>query len=212
MKILKVKNWQEFQHYKDRNPPWIKLHRSLLTDYKFACLQDASKLHLVMIWLLASQTDNEIPADPKFLQNALHLDQEPNLNELIEKGFLFMEQDASSVLAGRKQVAMPETETETDNTSISDMEDSDTETPEDRTSDFQVFWEVYPKKSAKKKAETAWNRLPEKKKAAALQDIKRGRFDKVDRQFIPHPTTYLNGERWEDEMPEQVTDAYAGAI
>jgi len=28
--MLRVKNWGKFQHYKDRNPPWIKLHRGLL--------------------------------------------------------------------------------------------------------------------------------------------------------------------------------------
>jgi hypothetical protein len=58
---LRVKNWAEFQHYKDRNPPWIKLHRALLDDYEFARLPDASKAHLVLIWLLASQSDGRIP-------------------------------------------------------------------------------------------------------------------------------------------------------
>jgi hypothetical protein len=37
---LTIKNWSEFQHYKDRNPPWIKLHRALLDDYAFAALPD----------------------------------------------------------------------------------------------------------------------------------------------------------------------------
>lgn len=27
---FKVRNWEQFQHYKDRNPPWIKLHFALL--------------------------------------------------------------------------------------------------------------------------------------------------------------------------------------
>lgn len=109
--VLRVKNWETFQHYKNRNPPWIKLHRSLLTDYEFACLQDASKLHLVLIWLLASQTNNEIPADARYLQRMLHLDQEPNLNELIKHGFL---EPASGMLATCKQSAVLETETETE--------------------------------------------------------------------------------------------------
>jgi len=32
MLTLKVKNWEKYQHYKDRNPPWIKLHFELLTS------------------------------------------------------------------------------------------------------------------------------------------------------------------------------------
>lgn len=110
--FLRVANWEEFQHYKDRNPPWIKLHRSLLTNYQFACLQDASKLHLMMIWLLASQTDNNIPADPKYLKNILNLESEPNLKELSQLGFLEGNGDASNVLAECKQLAMPEAEAE----------------------------------------------------------------------------------------------------
>ena len=30
---LHIKNWGEFQHYKKRNPPWIKLHKKLLDDF-----------------------------------------------------------------------------------------------------------------------------------------------------------------------------------
>lgn len=114
MEYLTIKNWAEFQHYKDRNPPWIKLHRTLLYDYEFSCLQDASKLHLILIWLLASQSDGKIPDDPKFIQRRLALTSPPNLKQLIELGFLVLEHNDSKVLADCKQVAMPETETETE--------------------------------------------------------------------------------------------------
>jgi DNA-binding NarL/FixJ family response regulator len=30
-----VKNFERFQHYKDRSPPWIKLYNELLDDYEF---------------------------------------------------------------------------------------------------------------------------------------------------------------------------------
>ena len=56
--------WWKYQHYKlMRNPPWIKLHASTLEDYDFGRLQDASKMHLCAIWLLASRTENKIPWD-----------------------------------------------------------------------------------------------------------------------------------------------------
>jgi hypothetical protein len=91
-----VKNWGEFQHYKDRNPPWIKLHRALLDDYEFSRLQDASKAHLVLIWLFASQLDGAIPEDSGFLKKKLGLDKEPDLNVLIKHGFLIPEHVAST--------------------------------------------------------------------------------------------------------------------
>ncbi len=111
MQYLKVKNWEEFQHYKDRSPPWIKLHRDLLRDYNFNCLQDASKLQLMLIWLLASQMDNKIPADAEYIKQQLCIKGEVHLKELIDKGFLI---DDSGVLAECKQLDIGETEAETE--------------------------------------------------------------------------------------------------
>jgi uncharacterized phage protein (TIGR02220 family) len=112
---LRVKNWSEFQHYKDRNPPWIKLHRTLLDDYEFSCLQDASKAHLILIWLFASQRDGLIPNQPKFLKMKLGLDKEPNLKWFIDHGLLVVEQDASKTLAARLQDAPLEEERREEN-------------------------------------------------------------------------------------------------
>jgi uncharacterized phage protein (TIGR02220 family) len=105
MEYLRVKNWAEFQHYKDRNPPWIKLHRTLLDDYEFSCLQDASKAHLMLIWLFASQRDGLVPNDPKFLKMKLGLYSDPNLKYFISHGLLIPEQSASKVLAECEQDA-----------------------------------------------------------------------------------------------------------
>lgn len=109
MDTFSVVNWEKHQHYKDRNPPWIKLHKDLLHDYEFSCLHDASKLQLMMIWLLASQMDNKIPADQKWLKNALHLEEDINLKALSDAGFIDI---ASTVLAERQQVATTEAEAE----------------------------------------------------------------------------------------------------
>ena len=61
--VLSVKNFEQYQHYKDRKPPWIKLYNDVLDDYAFEVMPDASKAHLMLIWLLASRTDNRIPND-----------------------------------------------------------------------------------------------------------------------------------------------------
>ena len=108
MRYLRVKNWAEFQHYKDRNPPWIKLHRTLLDDYEFSRLQDASKAHLMLIWLFASQKDGVIPDDPAFLKRKLGLEREPNLKVFISHGLLIPEQDACDTLAECEQVGTRE--------------------------------------------------------------------------------------------------------
>jgi len=116
MQFFRVKNWDGLQHYRDRTPPWIKLYNHLLDDYEFACLQDASKLHLVLIWLLASRTSNRMPFNKKWIKSKIGVDSEVDLNALLESGFILlepsndgeiqlMEQDASNVLADCKQHA-----------------------------------------------------------------------------------------------------------
>jgi len=112
MDFIKVTNWDKFQHYSKRNPPWIKLHRSLLHDYEYQCLQDASKAHLVGIWLLASQTNNKIPADPRWIANQIGATEKINLKPLIDNGYIECYQDASKVQA--KCYSQTETETETE--------------------------------------------------------------------------------------------------
>jgi uncharacterized phage protein (TIGR02220 family) len=98
VRYLIVKNWSEFQHYKDRDPPWIKLHRTLLADYEFSRLQDASKAHLMLIWLFASQSNGRIPDDPEFLRDKLSLKKPPDLKFFVDHGLLIPEQDASKAL------------------------------------------------------------------------------------------------------------------
>ncbi len=113
--LLRPKSWDKFQHYKDRCPPWIKLHRDLLTDREFMCLPLASKAIAPLMWLLASESkDGTFDGSLEELQFRLHIskkDYEDGLKPLIDKGFFVV---ASGVLADSLQVAIPETERETE--------------------------------------------------------------------------------------------------
>lgn len=85
---LRVRNWEEFQHYKDRRPPWIKLHIALTDDYAFSALPDEQKYHLVGIWLLAARTDNKIPNDPTWVGTKIEASSPVDLDALVRAGFL----------------------------------------------------------------------------------------------------------------------------
>lgn len=111
---LTPKNWSKFQHYKDRSPPWIKLHRELLDDREFMLLPIASKALAPLLWLLASESaDGTFDASDEELIFRLRVTQKDlaGLRPLIDKGFFTV---ASGVLAERKQVARPEGEGETE--------------------------------------------------------------------------------------------------
>lgn len=102
---LKVRNWEQFQHYKDRNPPWIKLHFALLASEDWVTLDDASKLLAVVCMLVASRNNGFVPDNPAYLKRVAYLDRLPKLKPLIDCGFLEIPQaDASAVQALRKRM------------------------------------------------------------------------------------------------------------
>ena len=112
MKLV-PKNWAEFQHYKDRCPPWIKLHRNILNDRLYMCLPVASKALAPMLWLLASESkDGTFDASTEELIFRLRMSEDEvvsGLNALITNGFFL---DASTMLAPCVQPACPEAEGE----------------------------------------------------------------------------------------------------
>lgn len=78
------------------------------------------------------------------------------------------------------------------------------EVGQDPTPDaFDIFWAAYPRKVDKKKARTAFARVkaPVEVLLAALERQKKSEaWTKSGGQYVPHPTTWLNGDRWEDEV------------
>ena len=70
--------------------------------------------------------------------------------------------------------------------------------------EFEQFWQLYQKKVGKLTAKRAWDKLSEEKKAKALEAIVEHRKYWVakgtDWEFIPHASTWLNQERFEDEL------------
>lgn len=192
--LIAPKNWADFQHYKDRAPPWIKLHKGLLDNYEFQCLPVASRALAPMLWLLASDHERgEIDAAPKKLAFRLRMTElEVNdaLKPLIDNGFFLVIQDASGVLADRKQGADLETETE-----------KRKKETEQRARDFETFWAAYPKKDGKRDAESAWAKVDAPIAvilAAVSIRAKSEDWTKSNGQFVPLAATYLRGRRWED--------------
>lgn len=88
-------------------------------------------------------------------------------------------------------------------------------------SDFEAFWRVYPRRVAKIKARTAYDKAINKHGATHEQILAgairyaRERLGE-DPQFTKHPATWLNGGCWEDESghqePADLVIAPAGAL
>ena len=106
--------------------------------------------------------------------------------------------------------ALPQPTKSTDNDSKKDSDnDSDKEVTSNtslKNDGFEHWWKLYPKKVGKKKAETKFKSLTKKMNEESFMifidlislDTNK-RFSGQEQQFILHPTTYLNEERWNDE-------------
>ena len=73
--------------------------------------------------------------------------------------------------------------------------------------DFENFWKEYPKKVGKKKACLSFLKLKRALLSTILEALKKQKsspaWQENGGQFIPHPTTWINGERWEDDVQTQ---------
>ena len=87
---------------------------------------------------------------------------------------------------------------------ISCNENSEIEVLDQKEMWFESFWEIYPKHQDKKKAKQKFLKLcTNEKEYKAIMDGLRNVLPvwaKKDTKYIPMPTTWLNGERWNDEV------------
>jgi hypothetical protein len=116
-----VKDWNKYQHYKNRNPPWIKLQKEVIDSFEWHSLQDASKAIAIVIWMIASEHQDPlsglVPDNVDKIAFRAHADvlkTNECIKELIRKGFLTREQNAGDLLALCHQSDLPEEEAETE--------------------------------------------------------------------------------------------------
>lgn len=133
--FLRVKNLSRFQHYKKRNPPWIKLYRTVITGEDgqlddFLTLTESEQWQLVRIWVLASQCDHGLLRDDeRWLRRAIRSERRVPVEKFVQDGWLEQiastsaSTDASAVLANRPDfkadVGPPEKTEKTESSEIS---------------------------------------------------------------------------------------------
>jgi hypothetical protein len=76
--------------------------------------------------------------------------------------------------------------------------------------DFDLFWQAYPNKKKKPKALEIFLRLNKAELLKIIEAVeaqkKTSQWTEDGGRFIPHPTTWLNQGRWEDQEPEVAID------
>ena len=82
---------------------------------------------------------------------------------------------------------------------------------QEKESLFERFWRAYPKKVAKQVAMRSFEKIDPDEALTEIMIAAIGKWKMTDQwneaggQFIPHPSTWLNQRRWEDELPKAGT-------
>jgi len=215
----RVKNWDKYQHYKDRNPPWIKLHFEILSSEDWVMLDDPSRVLAIACMLIASRNDGNVPDNPAYVQRVAYLNKKPDFKPLVSCGFLEPGPDMLADASRCKQMqadARPETEAETEAETETETETEERKKERKKrpryADDFELFWKKYPRKEDKPLAARAFSKA---KKAGlpAIDEL----LSTLDRQIehkkrcdvsstfcaeFPYGVRWLERCKWEDEIPE----------
>ena len=218
--FLRVRNWEKYQRNKtgDRSDaerkaagkaplPWLVVHHRYLDDFDLMSLSLETRAISLMFLMLARRTFNQIPDDPArlaFWFKCSKVNITRSIGELLEVGWL-------------QRVVQTGTRRDTELSRIGAYSDSDSDSDSDRDKEhcppggerrvqFEHFWTAYPRKTAKKRAKEAWSRLKVTEDRwqtmLAALEVQKDSEQWQDPRLIPHPATWLNGHRWEDEPPE----------
>ena len=214
-RFLVIKNWERLQHYKDRDPPWVKLYRDALTSEVWVLGSDCSRLLQIASTLLAARYNNRIPLNYKLLTRVASLDCSESefdsaVAHLVEHSFLEIQADKPkssppAITDASKPLAdcPSETETETEKTR-----------PLDPRKTFLTIQEIYPAGTYRlngwQQAEREYNRLIDFGTAAAdlLEAVRQytaqqTAIGKVGSQFVMSPATFfdLRESHWKGPFP-----------
>ncbi len=182
-----ITNWREFQHYTTTRK-WVRLNRDIVKDAEFICASESQRLSMLMALVICDERG-------RLLNNQAILDGTANLAHfeieyLLSTGFLSVDEPQENLPR-----TLPRTPT----------------TPSDL---FLEFWKIYPRKTGKLDAIKAWGQVDGDKRS---QEIVRGlkaalpSWGNTEPQFIPHASTWLRGERFNDQHDDS-NDLFKGAV
>lgn len=238
MTYIRIVDWDKFQHYSKRNPPWIKLYAWLLDNDDFEALPDHCKLLLVMLWLIASRKQNAIRLDEKILNKKLPIHRKIKMPEdiqpLIDAGFIECYQDDSSLQATclpQKRQRRDREETEREKNIYLDfvkLTDEEHRKLKDKFADtlsdkLQALNDYLGSKGVKYKSHyhtiLNWDRKRERERTSKSKSSKTKLFPisgkTCSKQGCPLPAVYKNttgnydSYACAEHMPEKVKEQYA---
>lgn len=202
MTVLRPKDWEDFQHYSNRRPPWIKLHRSLLDDPSWFLLPHFEARLLPELWLIASEDDaGRLPPVDEL---AWRMRREPEevasaVQELVNKGWLEgvegEEREAAPVV-----VPTPKKKAK--------KKGGRRSAPDSYPDWFEELWDARPRRDGSESKVDTWRRItkPDGTPKYPLEVMRQGldnyraflkRKGKLETEFVMTPERFFGpGDHW----------------
>ena len=117
---IEVVNWGKFQHYKDRNPNWIKNYTELLHDPNYLELSAGERAILHGLWLEYALSHARVRLSTSTLRARLQLKvSKRQLESLNHAGFIrFVASTPLALRARSREVEKRSTEAKTEKTDL----------------------------------------------------------------------------------------------
>ncbi len=214
----RVRDWEKFKHFKDRNAPWVKLNKDLLSSRDWFDLSGDTAKTLVMLWLVASEDperEGNLP-DLRELAFRLRMD-EANVQRHLGELAKWLEQtdtesESSDPVALQPDITMIQEKHQSNNTDDT-VPEKPTKKPVLRmkhgtkpySKEFSEFWSFYPKKLGKTNAYDRFTKITEtidpEVIIAGLHSQLKQTFFTEDPEHFTFAETWLNQRRWEKKAP-----------
>lgn len=203
MQKLRIKNWHKYQQYKDRNPTWFKVHKSMLTSRDWVLLDNDGRALMIALMMMACTFDDSlIPHDEDYICRVAYF-KKVNIKPLIDIGFLEVVLDDTEKYGNVSNGTLYDSVSAYDSLSESKIEIvNENVSRETFTDEFLEFWERYPKTRAgsKQKSWSAWQYAIKRSKALPSEIIAGclayAASEEVDQGYAKGCAAWLNDDRW----------------
>ena len=167
-------------------------------------LAEVTQAHAFKLYLLASRMQNRLPYDAVFISEHIHARREVDLKSLLKVKFLegYSNEDRAMLASSASKMLAPVDKIREDKIRKTPK------VPKLGTNGFPEFWDAYPRKIGKGAARKSWTRikpnpeLQQKILDSVAEHTYSHNWTREGGQYIPHPVTFLNQERWDDEVEE----------
>lgn len=215
----RVRDWEKFKHFKDRNAPWVKLNKDLLNNRDWFDLPADTSKTLVMLWLVASEDPEREGNLPDLGELAFRLRlQEAELRKHLERLGKWLEQNDTEMDILSTDVVQHDDSVSSLEPLMSVASEPAVDTLKKAVSrkrkyskasyskEFRAFWNLYPKKAGKTNAYAKYTQItktdsPDVILAGLRNQLKNTSFTE-DPQHFTFPETWLNQRRWEKKAPD----------